>query len=293
MYSAFLDLEEMKGPHLVHVWPVPYQGTVSYGSGTKNGPEAILRASYQIETFDPQLSADISDLCSFVTLPFQRPNVAGPDRLHQEMDEALNEYDPAKDFFLTLGGEHSIALPLIRFYAAAYPDLTVIQIDAHADLRPEYQGSPFSHGCIMSRVGDLGLKTVALGTRSMDREQFEIINNSPDQIMNLYPWALPGPAEAAGKVRSFIGSGPVYITFDADGLDPSIMPGTGTPEPGGLDYNWLSEFWKNFWPGPGLVGMDFCELAPQAGNVVSESVGVKCILKILLSYFRTVDNRTA
>jgi len=288
MYDCFLDLEESTGPNKIHVWPVPYQGTVSFGAGTKNGPEALLRASYQTETFDPELGMDISDFCSFENLPFQRPNVAGPESLHQDMEKVLHGFDPGRDFFLTLGGEHSIALPLIRFYARAFPHLSVIQVDAHADLRPDFQGSPFSHACIMSRVKELGLKTVSLGIRSLDKDQAALLESSREHAMVLHPWNLPGPAQAAREVRSFLGSGPVYITFDADGLDPSIMPGTGTPEPGGLDYTWINDFWKHLWPGPKLLGMDFCELAPQPDSVLSESVGVRCILKILMSYFGTI-----
>ena len=286
MYNNFLDLDtERTGLYPVKVWPVPYQATVSFGDGTKNGPEAILKASYQIETYDPELGADISELCSFETLPFQRPNVAGPGRLYEEMREFLKNYSPGRDFFLTLGGEHSVSFPLVEFYAVKYPDLVIIQIDAHADLRQNYEGSPFSHACVMARINSLGLKTVQMGLRSFSRIESDFIRNNPRDILAMHPWDLPSPQDAARKVKEFIGSSPVYITFDADGLDPSIMPGTGTPEPGGLDFAWVQGFWKNFWPGPELVGMDFCELSPQPGSQVSESVAVKCILKILTTYF--------
>ncbi|MCA1743629.1 MAG: agmatinase [Desulfonatronovibrio sp.] len=292
MYSNFLDLEEKNSSLFpVHVWPVPYQGTVSFGDGTKNGPEAILKASYQIEPFDLELEADISELCSFITLPFQRINVAGPDYLYQEMTEFLKKYDPAEDFFLTLGGEHSVSFPLIDFYARQYPDLTVIQIDAHADLRKEFEGSPYSHACVMGRAFDLDVKTVQIGIRSFCSEEAELIKKSKQRILPFYAWDLPSPAQTAEKIRNFVGDGPVYITFDADGLDPSIMPGTGTPEPGGLSYSWIKDLWKNLWPGPKLTGMDFCELAPIPSNVVSESVAVKSILKILTTYFSSLPKR--
>ncbi len=286
MYNNFLDLDrEDKDLYPVHVWPVPYQSTVSFGDGTRDGPEAILKASYQIEPYDPELGADISDLCFFKTLPFQRPNVAGPGHLHEEMRQFLKDYDPGRDFFLTLGGEHSISFPLVDFYARQYPDLAVIQIDAHADLRQDYEGSPFSHACVMARIKDLGLKTVHMGIRSFSRQEADFIKNNPDHILSFYPWNLPSPRETAGRVRDFIGNRPIYLTFDADGLDPSLMPGTGTPEPGGLSYAWVKDLWRALWPGPRLVGMDFCELAPQPGSVVSESTAVKCIFKILITYF--------
>ncbi len=288
MYNNFLDLEPGRpGLFPIHVWPVPYQGTVSYGDGTKNGPEAILKASYQIEPYDPELAADISELCSFKTLEHQRPIVSGPQHLYQQMRELLEEFDAAGDFFLTLGGEHSISLPLVEFYARKHPGLAVIQIDAHADLRQDFEGSPYSHACIMARIRDLGLKTVQIGIRSFTSIEADYIRNNPDHILPLYPWDLPTPQQAALMVREFTGKGPVYVSFDADGLDPSFIPGTGTPEPGGLSYTWIKDFWKSLWPGPKLVGMDFCELSPIPGSVVSESTAVKCILKVLTSYFST------
>ncbi|MFP4128917.1 MAG: agmatinase [Desulfonatronovibrio sp.] len=290
MYNNFLDLEtEQSGLRPVYVWPVPYQGTVSFGDGTKDGPEAILKASYQMEPYDGELNADISKLCSFTTLPFQRPSAAGPEHLYKEMRTFLKDFNPEQDFFLTLGGEHSISFPLVEFYARKYPDLAVIQLDAHADLRSAYEGSPCSHACIMARTKDLKLKTVQMGIRSFSREEAELIKGNPGHILPFYPWSLPSPEEAAQAVKDFIGSSPVYITFDADGLDPSIMPGTGTPEPGGLDYAWVQDFWKALWPGPRLAGLDFCELAPQPASQVSESVAVKCILKILTTYFSRVS----
>jgi len=286
MYNNFLDLDaDQQGLHPIYVWPVPYQGTVSFGDGTKNGPEAILKASYQIELYDPELDDDISNLCSFKTLPFQRPNVAGPGHLYEEMRQFLKDFDPGRDFFLTLGGEHSISFPLVDFYASHYPDLAIIQVDAHADLRQHFEGSPYSHACVMARISDLGLKTVQIGIRSFSKKEADFIKSNSHRILPIYPWDLPSPLDTASKVKDFIGNRPVYISFDADGLDPSIMPGTGTPEPGGLGYKWVKDFWKAFWPGPRLVGMDFCELAPQPESVVSESTAVKCILKILTTYF--------
>lgn len=286
MYDNFLDLEtKLPGLHPVYVWPVPYQGTVSFGDGAKDGPEAILKASYQMEPYDEELNADISELCSFKTLPFQRPSAAGPGHLYKEMRAFLKEFNPEQDFFLTLGGEHSISFPLVEFYAQKYPDLVAIQLDAHADLRPAYEGSPYSHACVMDRIKDLGLKTVHIGIRSFSREEAQLIKANPGHILPFYSWELPSPEDTARAVKNFIGHSPVYITFDADGLDPSIMPGTGTPEPGGLYYAWVKDFWKALWPGPRLVGMDFCELAPQPAGQVSESVAVKCILKILTTYF--------
>ncbi|NCC26000.1 MAG: agmatinase [Deltaproteobacteria bacterium] len=284
MYDSFLDLEE-EGGRTIHVWPVPYEGTASFARGTRLGPEAILKASYQIETYDHELGQDLSGRVRFETLPFLRPSAQGPDTVMDEMREVLSGFDPVKDFFLTLGGEHSIALPLVEFYHRAHSDLVVIQIDAHADLRAKYEGSPSSHACVMARVRDLGVPLVQIGIRSLCREEAETMARTPaEDLLCLFGWDLPSPDHAARRVGDFVGQRPVYISFDADGLDPSIMPGTGTPEPGGIGFSWMQAFWTRFLPERTLVGLDFCELAPELGpGVISESVAVKCILRILMT----------
>lgn len=285
MYTNYLDLEEEKGKK-IYVWPVPYEGTVSFDTGTRHGPQAILQASYEIETWDEEVGKDIADFAHFQTLPFFRPPVTGPEEVLKQMKDFLQDFDPENDFLLTLGGEHSLASAPASFYQQAYPDLVVLQLDAHADLRSSFQDSPYSHACVMARIRDLGLPLLQMGIRSLSQQESEYIKAQPqDELLTLFSWELPSPEEAADKALDFIGNRPLYISFDADGLDPALLPGTGTPEPGGLEYRWLNKFWACLFPGPKLVGMDFCELAPRpAAGVVSESVAVRCINKILLHF---------
>lgn len=285
MYTEYLDLETQNGQKIL-VWPVPYEGTVSFGTGTKYGAQAILKASYEIETWDQSMGKDLADFAWFHTLPFFQAPVTGPENVFKQMQDFLNQFNPETVFLLTLGGEHSVALAPISFFHKAYPDLVVLQLDAHADLRSIFQGSCYSHACVMARVRDLGIPLVQLGIRSLSRDESEYIKAQSDhELLTLFANDLPGPEETAGKVAEFIGNRPLYISFDADGLDPAQLPGTGTPEPGGLDYTWLNNFWSALFPGPRLLGMDFCELAPlPAAGVVSESTAVKCINKILLTY---------
>ncbi len=281
MYNHFLDLDTQEGRH-VHVWPVPYEGTVSFMNGTKAGPEAMLKASYQIETFDGHLGVDLADMAHFSTLPPVPCSVHGPQGLHQTMRNILAAYDPGRDFFLTLGGEHSISLPLFAFYQQAYPDLVIVHIDAHGDLRNEYEESPLSHACIMARARDLGLPIIQLGIRSLCKEEADIITAQPDhELLTIFAWELDTPLNTARRINQVLGGRPMYLSFDIDGLDPSIVPGTGTPEPGGIPYTWIWEFFSHLWPGSPLVGMDMCEVAPVPGTVVSESVAVKVIVRIL------------
>lgn len=290
MYTEYLDLDTSNG-RLVTVWPVPYEGTVSFGTGTENGPAAILRASAEIETWNEAAGLDLAELVHFTTLPAFHPPAAGPESVYAALRETLRNdptFHPAQDFLLTLGGEHSVALAPIAAYAEAYPDLVVLQIDAHADLRPHFEGTPYSHACVMARVRELGVPLAQIGIRSLSRGESEMIHGAdPGTLLTMFAHDLPAPAEAARQLRAFINDRPVYISFDADGLDPSVLPGTGTPEPGGLQLHWLEQLWEALWPGPELVGLDFCEMAPLPGaGVVSESVAVQAINAILLRALR-------
>ena len=287
MHNEFFDLGPQQGRN-IFVLPVPYEGTVSYGTGTRLGPEALFRASVQIESYDAELDLDLGDLAHFTPLPVVHPPVSGPEALHKVMRERLLELDARRDFILTLGGEHSVPLPLFEFYHEAHPDLVILHVDAHADLRESYGDTPFSHACIMARARQLGIPLAQLGIRSLCREQRDFMRaQSPSDLMTIFAWELPSPVEAAERIRTFVGSRPLYLSFDVDGMDPSVIPGTGTPEPGGIAYAWMSRFWKEFWKdglGPRLVGMDMCELAPIHGSQASETAAVKLIQRILTAW---------
>ncbi len=287
MYDGFFDLGPAQGRN-IFVLPVPYEGTVSYGTGTRLGPEALFRASVQIESYDAELDLDLTDLAHFTPLAPVDPPKGGPEALHGVMRRRLEQFDAARDFILTLGGEHSIPLPLFEFYKAAHPDLVILHVDAHADLRESYGDTPYSHACIMARARQLSIPLVQLGIRSLCREQRDFMRAQPkSELMTMFAWDLPSPCEAAERVRAFVGERPIYLSFDVDGMDPSVIPGTGTPEPGGIAYAWMSRFWKELWldgMGPRLVGMDMVELSPVHGTQVSETAAVKLIQRILVSW---------
>lgn len=285
MFDSYMGLEGQSGQR-VDVWAVPYEGTASFAKGTRNGPQALLQASREIETWDHELQADLADHAHFTTHWLTDLPVAGPQAVHEaHLRELRARFDPRSTILLTLGGEHSVALAPITRCQEAYPDLVVLQIDAHADLRPEYQDSPYSHASVMARVRERGLPLVQLGIRSLCREEADIMAGSrTDGLLTLFAWDLGSPREAAEQVRSFVGHRPLYVSFDVDGLDPSIMPGTGTPEPGGLSFSWIQAFWPRLLQDIRLVGLDCCEVTPLPGcGVVSESVAVKCINRILLA----------
>lgn len=287
MQPSYLDIQN-GGNKEILVWPVPYEGTASFAKGTRNGPRAILEASHEIETWDEELEVDLADRLCFRSLPFFEPPVSGPSGVQAEMRQVLRQHcDCGEQFLLTLGGEHSVALPPITAYLEQYPDLVVLQLDAHADLRPEFQGSQYSHACVMARLRDWGVPLVQLGIRSLCREESELIRSRTDRdILPFFGFGLPSPTEAAERIKAFVGNRPVYISFDSDALDPSLVPGTGTPEPNGLPYAWVQALWAHLLPDVRLVGMDFCELAPLPScGVVSESVAVQCINRILTCAF--------
>jgi agmatinase len=294
MYTQYLDLEAGEGKAIT-VWPVPYEATASFAKGTINGPQAILRASYEIETWDQELGVDLADLASFRTLPFFRPSVSGPEAVYHQMVSFLNsQCQPQNDFVLTLGGEHSIALAPITFYQQQYQKMVVLHLDAHADLRDCFQESHYSHACVMARVLDLGLPVISVGVRSLSQKEWQKISSAGNnnEITVFFAWDLSDPAKVAWQVAELIGNRPVYITFDVDVLDPSIMPGTGTPEPGGLSFEWLKDFWSHVLSRVFLVGMDVCEVSPLSScGVVSESVAVKCVNKALASYLVHMGDR--
>lgn len=286
MLDEFFDLGPRQGKNIL-VLPVPYEGTVSFGTGTRLGPEAMFRASVQVESYDPELDLDLADLARFTPLPAVHPPAGGPEAMHRRLTEVLRGLDAANDFLLTLGGDHSIPLPVFEFYRQARPDMVILHVDAHADLRSSYEDSPLSHACIMARARELDIPLFQMGIRSICREQRDFMRaQNPAGLRTLFAWELPEPKEAADMLRKFTGDRPLYISFDVDGMDPSVIPGTGTPEPGGISYWWMSAFWKELWQGggPELIGMDVCELAPIHGSQVSETAAVKIIQRVFTAW---------
>ncbi len=288
MYGKYAD-DEGFGKYKIAVVPVPYEGAVSFGRGASEGPRAILRASLEIETWDEELQTDLLSLVSFYTMEYFETSVEGPYKTIQSFLKMLKEnFSPDRDFILTLGGDHSISLAPITFYHFFYQDLVVLHIDAHADLRSSFQGSKYSHGCVMARVREMKIPLVQLGIRSLCREESLLIKKDSG-ITTFFAHTIikTEPEKIATQLADIVGDRPIYLTFDVDALDPSVLPGTGTPEPGGIGFNWFQELWTHLFSYPlSLVGMDVVELSPVSGNVLSESTTVKCINRILCSYFK-------
>jgi agmatinase len=258
------------------VLPIPYEGTATYMKGTAAGPAAILAASRQVELFDEEL------LCEFA-----RPGVATyppiepADDIGAQMARIKAAAAPivsAGRFLLSLGGEHSITVPLVQACAAEYGEISVLQIDAHADLRDSYLGTRHSHACVMRRVLETTPRICQVGVRSY----------SPQEYL-----ACPGQAAAFITPRNIardmswvdkaIGAltGPVYVTVDMDGLDPSIAPGVGTPEPGGLTWQQVLRLLRRVCASRRVIAADIVEVRPIPPNHVTEYVAARLACKII------------
>jgi len=267
--KSFLNIEP---PHTDHktakfvVVPVPYEETVSYGKGTSKGPDAILKASMYIEDYDIELDSE----------PYRVGiHVAKPVKAVKEIRSQIKKIIDDKKIPVMLGGEHSITPPAVAACREKYKDLSVLQFDAHADLKNLYQGSKNSHACVMRRVLEI-CPAVQVGIRSMDINEAKFAKES-GQISRIH---LAEKLELAEIVTSQLSKN-VYITFDVDVLDPSIMPSTGTPEPGGLDYYSVLDIFKEVAREKNIVGFDFVELAPIKGLNHPDFTTAKLIYKLM------------
>jgi agmatinase len=269
------------GAARVAVLPVPFERTVSYGRGTAGGPAAILRASQNMELYDEE-TGDEPYRVGIATLPPYLPE-------HHEMAGALAELQAecrrhlaAGKFLVTLGGEHSLTLAPVRAardeLAAAGRPLGVVQFDAHADLREEYEGTPYSHASVMSRVLDEGLPTLAVGLRSLSEPEGRLVRERALPV--IWGWDLEGP-DTVERFARLLDDLPddVYLTFDLDYFDPSLVPATGTPEPGGGRWWPTLALLRNLFARKRVVAMDVVELAPLAEARASDFTAARLIYK--------------
>ncbi len=258
----------------VAILPVPYEGTTTYGAGTGQGPAAIIEASRHMELWDTEINQDISRL-GFFTLQELEPDMAGPEATSQRINSEVVKIIQSKKWPLILGGEHSITPGVVAALKTKYKNLSVLQIDAHADLRESYQGSKYSHACALKRVHDLGVPAVAVGIRSVSEEEIQFIKQA-----KLKERIFQAPAIPVEQVVKSL-SDTVYITVDIDAFDPSLVPGTGTPEPGGLTWYQVLNLLRAVAKAKKIVGADIVELAPIAGQPAGDFLAAKLGYKII------------
>jgi agmatinase len=265
------------------ILPIPYESTTSYGGGTRRGPHAILEASRYIELYDQELDCEAGALLGIHTLPALDLTRAGATPAMAQLQAAYAQVAEvaAERFVMMLGGEHSVSSPCILGQADRHAErITVLQMDAHADLRPEYEGTPNSHASAMARVLDRA-DVVAVGIRAVSAEEMEIHRATPGSTI---VWADEMWEDDRWMDRALEALGPkVYLTFDVDYFDPKLVPSTGTPEPGGPDWYRTLKFLKRVYREREVVAADVVELAPTPGLHAPDFLVAKLVYK-LISY---------
>lgn len=281
----FLGLDEAASDFQrarVLILPVPYEATTSYGGGTRGGPGAIIESSRYLELYDQELDSEPYQV-GICTLPSLELSGGGPEEAIRELRQA---YDEVRDvaggrFIITLGGEHSISSAPILSWADSVPAprrLSVLQFDAHTDLRTEYEGSAYSHASVMHRVLEQ-VDLVAVGIRALTREEREL-SRARNNIHIFFADDVHSGEAWMDLVLERLGPD-VYISFDVDGFDPSLVPSTGTPEPGGLQWYPVLKLLRRVFRERTVHAVDVVELAPLPGFNAPDFLVAKLVYKMI------------
>jgi len=267
--------------------PVPYDRTASYMKGTARGPEAIVEASRYMELYDDELDAEPYTIGIHTAAPVSG-NDDPPEVMTRKVEEATARYLEKGKMPVVLGGEHSVAVGAIKAYHKKYPKLSVIQFDAHGDLRATYEGSECSHACAMHHFA-VRRPTLQLGIRSISLEERDLIRAKGLMVVPARDFvARPRAAlEAVDRLTDEI-----YLTIDVDYFDPAIMPATGTPEPGGPGWYETLAFIREVCRRKRLVGFDVNELRPLGDDVAPDFLAAKLVYKIIAYRFFADGHRT-
>ncbi len=276
--KEFSDYESSQ----VLIFPVAYEGTVSYGAGTGAGASAIIEASRNMELYEEETDAEVYKI-GIHTLPefTSRPS---PEAMMNALYEETKKLLKSEKFVCMLGGEHSVSAPVIRAHAEKFHNISILQIDAHADLRDEYDGTIHSHASIMARsVKDLKIPAVQVGIRSLSSDEARSLSEIPTKIY----WArdIVGRTDWIDSAIENLTEN-VYLTIDIDGLDPSLVPTTGTPEPGGLGWYEVLTLLRKLAEKRRVVGMDLVEFAATDNSDAPAFLCAKLVYKTLGYIYR-------
>ncbi len=258
------------------VIPAPYDGTTTYRAGTREGPRAILAASRELEPYDEEISSEIWE-AGIATLEELPVTVASPREMVSRVKASVSSVLDGGRLPVLLGGEHLLSLGAVEALAEAIPNLTVLHLDAHADLKAEYQGSPFSNACVMHHVSRCA-SLVQVGIRSLTREERETIRDA--SIPCFWGQQLWRDPSLWGRIVDHLGP-EVYISIDLDVLDPSIMPAVGTPEPGGVGWYEVLGLLRRVARERRVVGFDVMELLPIPQLAAPDFLAARLVYKLL------------
>jgi agmatinase len=284
--NGFLGLEEklttLKNSK-VGVISAPLENTTSFQTGTAKGPSAFIEASQQVELWDIESKTDFSGVGVYTFKEPKIKNLKSENALEVIEDDVEKALD-SNLWPITVGGEHTISLAPIRALKKRFPKMSVLQIDAHADLRETYEGTPYSHACIMKRVMDLGIPSVAFGIRNYSQEEALLIQEKNYPIFHDFDIQRDGlnPAQVTKHLTE-----EVYITVDIDGFTPGECPGTGTPEPGGITWWQALALFKHVFKNHNVIGIDLNEIMPLASSQRTEFFAAKLAYKMMGMKFFT------
>lgn len=276
--DEYSSLEQAK----VVVLPIPFEATVSYGGGTRLGPDAIILASQQVELYDREYDREPACDYGVATLPaLDLPDE--PEAAVHAIAAATAKAASTGHFVVGLGGEHTVSVGFGRgLLSALGGPLTIVQIDAHSDLRDEYEDSPYSHACIARRLlEEPGVEQLLqLGIRSVCAEEVQVARSQPERVRVWYAEEVHAGGWQAELIQRVAGRR-VYLTIDVDGLDPSIVPATGTPEPDGLTWTEALAVLHTVTQHAQVIGMDCVELAPAEGQHMADFAVAKLLYKAI------------
>jgi agmatinase len=268
----------------VVILPIPYEATVSYRGGTRLGPDAILQASRFLELYDQELDGEPGPAVGVCTLPALHLTAAGPEAAIHQLRESMDAVLEAAEgkLVIGLGGEHSITSAQVLAHADRLDEgrrLTVLQLDAHGDLRPEYEGSRWSHAAVIAQCIHR-VDVVQVGIRAITSEERALIRSRAGSITTIFAEEMWEDDAWVDRAVAALGED-VFITFDVDYLDPSLMPATGTPEPGGPAWYPTLRLLRRVFAERNVVGADVVELAPMGGNAAPDFVVAKLVYKMI------------
>jgi agmatinase len=268
----------------VVILPIPYEATTTYRRGCEHGPDAILNASQQVEYYDEELDRELWEVGLYThdaIADTRNAQKVSSEAMLRVTQETVYKLVADGKFVISLGGEHSITTGVVEAYRQANPGeaFTVVQVDAHGDLRHEYEGSIHNHACVMRRVVDMGLPTLQVGIRSICKEEADLIKEKQLPVFRAREIAVQ--PDWIDRAVASIKTEKVFITIDLDGIDPTLIPGVGTPEPGGLNWYNLLTFIQRIFAAHDVIGCDVMELAPITDSVVSEFTAAKLVYKLI------------
>lgn len=258
----------------IAILPVPYDGTSTWIKGADRGPEALLDASYNLEFYDIETESEVYKQGIATLDPVVESS--SPEAMSEEVERRVERILDDGKFPVLIGGEHSVSIGAFRAMARRYPNISILQLDAHSDMRDEYEGSPCNHACVMARAKELTPNITQVGIRSTARE--ELHNIDPERTF--YAHRIAEDSGWIERVSAQLGE-EVYITIDLDVLDPSVLPSTGTPEPGGLSYREVISLLRRIIEQHRVVGLDVVELCPNPSAKASDFLAAKLIYQFL------------